>query len=302
MDHLPSEITAQILSMLPVRSVLRCKYVCKTRRNLIDDPKFADLHFTKSSFQLQESERLVDLTNFKAISRYLHGIGCGFDHTNKKLKLVVIYNSLVVDGSNGCITEAQVFTLGSDLWIDLKNVPQVQCLKPSATVQGSIHWLTYEFHFLRILSFDLASENFSFLELPKCYLGKEVDVHEFRIMNFGGDLSVVDFSYYYDRIEIWVMKEYGVKESWTKHTIMRTDSVTGVNYSRIYPISPWKNGEILLLNDGRKLISYNLETGMYTLFQIDGFPEDYYLNDVNQVHRFEVHPYVGNLLSVQPED
>ncbi|KAF5178621.1 Fructokinase-2 [Thalictrum thalictroides] len=78
-------------------------------------------------------------------------------------------------------------------------------------------------------------------------------------------------------------------DSWTKLVVMRINVINGVNYMQIYPISPWKDGEILLRIDSRKFVSYNFESGSYTLFQIDGLPENYNLiNDVRvQYHHYD---------------
>ncbi|PIA29301.1 hypothetical protein AQUCO_06100073v1 [Aquilegia coerulea] len=385
MDYLPSEITTQILSKLPVRSVLRCRSVCKTWKKIIDDHQFAKLQFTSSllqsynvgnkpivtsflflpsytngyddAFYIVELDKentnttfntskikfssscppnfsyhfydqlfyvdgflcfclqygflfclcnpatqdWVNLTSFKPSTQLgfgfgFDGFGFGFDHINTKFKLVEI--SYCSDATN-----AQVFTVGSNSWKDLNNVPQVMCSNFSATVQGSIHWLTHNNDMLssHILSFNLASENFSFIELPKCYFGEEFLLGEFYIINFGGDISVVDFSNN-DRVEVWVMKEYSGKESWTKLTVMKKDVVTGVEYIQLFPISPWKDGEILLLYESKKLVSYNFESGRYTLFQINGLPGNNDSDNVKKPCFYDVYPYVGNLLSVQPTD
>ncbi|KAF5185860.1 hypothetical protein FRX31_024553 [Thalictrum thalictroides] len=47
MDNLPSDITAQILSRLPVKYVFRCRSVCKTWLKIIDDNRhlFRPRHF-----------------------------------------------------------------------------------------------------------------------------------------------------------------------------------------------------------------------------------------------------------------
>ncbi|PIA29256.1 hypothetical protein AQUCO_06100043v1 [Aquilegia coerulea] len=311
--------------MLPVRSVLRCRSVCKPWKKIIDDHQFAKLQFTRSrssllpsynnvgykpivtsflflpcytngygyddGFYIVEQDKentntfntakikfssscppnfsyhcydqllyvdgflcfcLVDgflsclcnpatqdwvnFTSFKPSTQL--GFGLDFDHINTKFKLAAISYYYYSDGSGGYTTNAQVFTVGSNSsWRDLKNVPQVMCSNFSATVQGSIHWLTHNNDMLssHILSFDLASENFSFIVLPKCYLEEEFLLEEFHIINFGGDLSVVDFSNN-DRVEVWVMKEYSGKESWTKLTVMRKDVVTGVEYIQLFPI------------------------------------------------------------------
>ncbi|KAF9597727.1 hypothetical protein IFM89_021214 [Coptis chinensis] len=49
MDHLPSETVTDILAMLPSKSVLRFRSVCKEWRNMIDRPGFAAMHFNRAT-------------------------------------------------------------------------------------------------------------------------------------------------------------------------------------------------------------------------------------------------------------
>jgi F-box interacting protein len=52
--HLPQEVISEILLKLPVKTLLRCRSVCKLWLSLISDP-----HFTTSHFQLASSTRLL---------------------------------------------------------------------------------------------------------------------------------------------------------------------------------------------------------------------------------------------------
>ncbi|OVA07231.1 F-box domain [Macleaya cordata] len=56
MENLHTEITLEILSRLPVQSVLQCKLVCKTWRTLLRLPYFADMHIRRQ-LQLQSLQR-----------------------------------------------------------------------------------------------------------------------------------------------------------------------------------------------------------------------------------------------------
>ncbi|KAL8059798.1 hypothetical protein ABFX02_03G110300 [Erythranthe guttata] len=47
--YLPLEIIIEILSRLPIRTIVTCKSVCKTWRNLIQTRAFVDSHLSKSS-------------------------------------------------------------------------------------------------------------------------------------------------------------------------------------------------------------------------------------------------------------
>jgi len=46
-NHLPQEVITEILLQLPVKTLLRCKCVCKSWLSMISDPHFATSHFHK---------------------------------------------------------------------------------------------------------------------------------------------------------------------------------------------------------------------------------------------------------------
>ena len=52
MLELPSHITVDILSRLPVKTIIHCRTVCKAWRNVLLDPCFPQIHLAKSSVNL----------------------------------------------------------------------------------------------------------------------------------------------------------------------------------------------------------------------------------------------------------
>ncbi|KAI8558161.1 hypothetical protein RHMOL_Rhmol04G0067900 [Rhododendron molle] len=52
MWELPNHIASDILSRLPLKSIFRCKRVCKAWRNVILEPYFAELHLSRSPLSL----------------------------------------------------------------------------------------------------------------------------------------------------------------------------------------------------------------------------------------------------------
>ncbi|KAH0720534.1 hypothetical protein KY285_005344 [Solanum tuberosum] len=123
-------------------------------------------------------------------------------------------------------------------------------------VYGKLHWSTSSsipgpdpnVHKGKcIIAFDLANENWEKVEKPSFGEGEV----ELRVRKLRSDLSVF-IDYKTTHIGAWVMKEYGVKESWTKMFTIR------------YPNDPeWlpnffmsNNGEILSLS-GTTSIIYN---------------------------------------------
>ncbi|KAL7250096.1 hypothetical protein ACSBR1_012152 [Camellia fascicularis] len=82
-------------------------------------------------------------------------------------------------------------------------------------------------------------------------------------------LSISDFSnpFHWD---IWIMKDYGIKESWSKEFVI--GNVTGKRgYGDYYEtIMILKNGEILMLVNKGVLVLYSPKEGRVEKLNIDG--------------------------------
>ncbi|KAF5188114.1 F-box protein [Thalictrum thalictroides] len=391
MDQFPNEITTQILSRLPVKYVLRCRSVCKTWKNIIDDrQRFAPLHYTRSLEEEEEATHhnkstlifvstgnphpiyIVELKQesqqqqhifkasqidfwgpgFKTIYAnschgllcfytqelnytyihnpatheffelpssplspesnkdvnlgdtlpppYVHAIGFGYDHSSKAFKVLqIVY--MIWDLSDLCFVKpvrAQVCTLGSNSWRKLENFPCVSCFgRKPALINGALHWLSDK----HILSFDLASENFGSVQYPHSnfipffYFEFESE-YNFQLVALDACLSIAHLSSDED-FELWIMKDYNVKESWIKLIIKRRYGV----FQNVFPICIWKNDELLLLYGSNILVSYGIQSGTYTPFEIEDLPA-YHFKPFTHFHGYEVYPYVGNLMSIEPAD
>ncbi|XP_055822265.1 F-box protein CPR1-like [Solanum dulcamara] len=84
-------------------------------------------------------------------------------------------------------------------------------------VDGKLHWGTYisgpdEHLGENVISFDLAYEKWEKMEKPSYGEGET----ELCVGKLGSDLCVFTNSKTTDHLGAWVMKEYGVKESWIK--------------------------------------------------------------------------------------
>ncbi|KAF4372638.1 hypothetical protein F8388_027311 [Cannabis sativa] len=73
------------------------------------------------------------------------------------------------------------------------------------------------------------------------------------IANYTSDQSSYFWETKADRIDIWVMKEYGVKESWTKlYSMVQSDEISSFGY--VYPVTYLKprGNKILMDQDSKK--------------------------------------------------
>ena len=65
-------------------------------------------------------------------------------------------------------------------------------------------------------------------------------------------------------IYIWLMREYGVKESWTKQFVIRP--LSGIQF----PLGFAKNDELLLVDNNGQLVSYNSNAQEIKSLQVRG--------------------------------
>nr|POF25000.1 f-box protein [Quercus suber] len=87
---------------------------------------------------------------------------------------------------------------------------------------GALHSIAYSRDHRFILSFDVNDERFRKILLPPNYLvGVSVDTENLAV--FKGSLALIvfgqDVAENSNICHIWVMKEYGVVESWTKRSV-----------------------------------------------------------------------------------
>lgn len=65
--HIPLEVTSQILLNLPIKSILKCRFVCKNWNKLVSSQAFANLLCSRSPVGF-----LIRTANCELVSRTLH--------------------------------------------------------------------------------------------------------------------------------------------------------------------------------------------------------------------------------------
>lgn len=79
-----------------------------------------------------------------------------------------------------------------------------------------------------------------------------------------------------DRIEIWVMDDYGVGESW-KHTFTANKQHLGRKIWNVKIVCFLEYGDVLMVYDHRALLHYNLQTTLLSeLINIDHLLERFH--------------------------
>ncbi|KAK9282740.1 hypothetical protein L1049_010960 [Liquidambar formosana] len=135
---------------------------------------------------------------------------------------------------------------------DSKNLDfpcKIYSKQSGTTVNGALHWVVHEDHYYSvIIYFDLAEMKFK--EVPRPDSTSWCRKFDFAVS--GGCICEVDNKG--SHAEVWVMMEYGVKESWTNLFVIRCQSL-----KYLMPLGFTKNGKFLMEINREKLVSYNFK-------------------------------------------
>ncbi|GMP53664.1 hypothetical protein CsSME_00019061 [Camellia sinensis var. sinensis] len=133
--------------------------------------------------------------------------------------------------------------------------------------------MTKEIRRYLILSFNISTEVFHEIKLPDCVANvfrriASVAVYEESICLFHYDK---DWGYPSKNCDIWVMKEYGVVESWTK--------LFTIDFGISKAVGFRKNAEFLAEDREGKLVTYDFKTGQIVYLGIHGLKQSFHLEN-----------------------
>ncbi|KAL1543908.1 F-box protein CPR1-like [Salvia divinorum] len=224
---------------------------------------------------IQPYRKIVNYPEFLGESRYAYpdfvGYGFGASKVSDQYKVVRIYlDSVILHGSlsgRRVIPKAEchVHTLGTGQWrrvepgaLLLEYTGRSSCV----FLNGNLHWVASDCDDkLWISCFDLETESFSSFSTPP------IHQESFELISglstLGGCLCLCDQTREEETV-IWVMKEYGVEESWTKEYAIRLndgDDIYIEGFELVYPIKVFEDGDILMSLENTKLLYYSGKTG-----------------------------------------
>ncbi|KAK4439432.1 F-box protein CPR1 [Sesamum alatum] len=222
--------------------------------------------------------------------------GFGYDSKSDDYKVVRVTE--VGDGPDGeyLYSETKIYSLKSNSWKRVSDYPHI--LPSGKRVWGvylndALHTVVKHCHHCEsIMAFDLGTAEHH--ELPRPDLtGENVGVASVEVM--GGYLTAL-VPRNMNRSEIWVMKEYGVKESWTK--LLCFAPPMPEPYMNLTPLAYSNNGDEVLLNyDGRCLPAYSLRKQAVRIVDLPGLVPPFY-NVACFATSFYAEVYVGSLVSL----
>lgn len=366
--QLPYEIAIDILSRLPITSLIRLSFTCRSLNSLSHDPNLVNTHLSRSSTNessclifhsdypirnqlhfLQLSDQkvrridtpfAVSMPEFSIIgssngllclintlfpeSIYLYNpftrdhldlpkdydfqdqiivYGFGFHPVANDYKVIKIAYYTNLRGLNPRYnrqeSRVQTYSLSKNMW-ENKGVVQYRLEKwssPGVLVSGRLHWVSRWGKFngrmgRTIISYDLSDDSFHTIANPGCVSGPFGRWASCNLAALDGRLcAAVPVPPGHGAFDVWIMKEYGVSESWVKE----------YNVGVYYPVSMisrelersfciWRNvlgkklvrvlcvlrsGEVVLEYRGGGLVCYDPESGSFKELVYPGMPRIY---------------------------
>uniref|UniRef100_A0A2N9FFS0 F-box associated beta-propeller type 3 domain-containing protein n=1 Tax=Fagus sylvatica TaxID=28930 RepID=A0A2N9FFS0_FAGSY len=232
-ELLPYDVVFDILTRLPVKSLVRFSYnvLYLWNPSIRKFKMLSTPHLTHPSVPV--------------------AIGLAYHSQNNDFKILRI---VLARGYNAPPAEVEVYSLSTDSWrrfvISLGSIDYIG-LQPSLFFNGALHSIAWSRSRKSILSFDVNDERFREIMLPQNYEDDILDLTMFGLAVFKGSLAffVWGASLESGICYLWVMREYGVVESWTKISVP-LDSVKN--------FFGWTDsGELLVDIKDRGLISYD---------------------------------------------
>uniref|UniRef100_A0A2N9I8H1 F-box domain-containing protein n=1 Tax=Fagus sylvatica TaxID=28930 RepID=A0A2N9I8H1_FAGSY len=204
--------------------------------------------------------------------------GFGYDEKSDDYKVVRLVQ-FYADDNDLWESEVKVYSLKNDSWNRVQDCPYYLRYKRGygMLASGALHWVVNpkaeSDKTNLILTFDLGVEEYRLVPQPD-FVDK--DFH----MNVGvlGGCLTIQCNHFKVNLDVWVMKEYGVKESWMKlFSVMQPETIRSFDYVR--PVAYSKSGgEVLLEKDLKKLVWYDLNKKRVRNVRILGAPDTFELD------------------------
>ncbi|XP_050232860.1 F-box/kelch-repeat protein At3g06240-like [Mercurialis annua] len=226
-------------------------------------------------------------------------VGFGFDSKNIDYKVVRISYGYTNSGAPSKLIQpfVEIFELSSSSWktVTVKHLNYVvRAYQYPTYLNGVVHWFAQIYsgisRKLIIASFDLSNEAFEELMLPDA-LPDQSDYINLSLTVYHQKFAIIQYeqwklgkfnSLYFEKCCIWVMKEYGVRESWTKQLTIDLENHGGSSSVLNFQ----GNGSILVEERDGSIASYDPETKKVTSLGVRG-------------SNFQVYSYIESLILLE---
>uniref|UniRef100_A0A5B7A9R3 F-box domain-containing protein n=1 Tax=Davidia involucrata TaxID=16924 RepID=A0A5B7A9R3_DAVIN len=336
-DHLPADAVGNILSRLPVKSLVRFRCVSKPWCALIDSPDFIKTHLNRSvqnssnlslivkgkglySVDFDTLHRTVELdytfmnsdapdvlgscnglllvgqghvfylwnpstrkyrqlpilpiqSPNKSVGFICKTYGFGYDSINDDYKVVRIVE-FTGKQHDWFISEVQSYSLKSNSWRRIQDFPYslpfklVWGVKDRDILYSVVRRKLVPNSPRFIVAFDIGAEEYRLVPQPD-YSFKDFEI---SVGVLGGCLCINGFCR--DHFDVWIMKDYGVKESWIKLLSVAPPIVRNVN--GVCPLAYSKSGGEILIHGDARLFWYEHTRKTVREARVRGLPNPFY--------------------------
>lgn len=180
---------------------------------------------------------------------YYIAFGFGYDEINDDYKVVGINCRRKYDHQPSGLAEVMVYSIKTECW---RRIGDFQGGHPfwmdyGIFANGKLHWSCWDKGCQSICSLDLATETYGQVDIPN------FDEYSKSILDvFQGSLCLL-CEKEYECTDVWVLQEYGVRESWIKLLSIS-----------VYRPMMWMVSKLFCLSeDGKVLVSYGGNLGLY---------------------------------------
>lgn len=194
-------------------------------------------------------------------SRYIHS-GFGFCATNAQYKVI---HFMAPQGSSlpttpNATTEVMVLTVGTTSWKNIGSGPRVRAGGSfDSLLSGCLHFITRSNEPSKLIcSFDLAKDEFKAVPEPPHFVLDFVNDISWINVGVKGQCLCLCYTVIDLKFEVYVMKEYGIRESWVKDFVIDAQFYCMGTIEDLHlPIKFWNNGELLLISGSNNVTSYS---------------------------------------------
>jgi F-box interacting protein len=186
--------------------------------------------------------------------------GFGFDHTSNDYKVLRMAFGTYI------FPRAQLYKLRTGAWETFRIADDFQYSivegNSQALVNGASHWIGYHSSFIKpeysdelvVVLFDMCDEKLRVMKLPYSVTSYSMDTDNSRLGISSGLLCLMEHNPRrndYWNWNVWLMKEYGIVESWSKQFTIGANG---------YGLFSFRNNEKILVQKPEKFVLYDLKT------------------------------------------
>jgi F-box interacting protein len=193
---------------------------------------------------------------------WMEYIGFGYDQVNDKYKVLVVecMDPNLDEEFGQSLTK--IYTFGEDSWRTIQELPRPLTEDLGKYVNGTLNWIgTNNFRHL-IISFDLNKETYRDVLVPQnIFEGGSRCNYSLYVLDDCLCFCFANKTHFV----VWLMKEYGVIESWAKLMTIPWENLIFKNFvnqfSNIKLLFISENGVVLLMVSNQ-ICLYNLNSGV----------------------------------------